>query len=474
MLRRSKIVATIGPATDSPEMVEELIRAGLDVARLNFSHGDHASHRKNIELLRAKAALVGRTVGILQDLAGPKIRMGELKHGEMELSTGQEVVFCSGAKSDDERIPVNYPYLTEDVAVDDRILVADGLVELIVVAKDSENITCRVLMGGTISSRKGVNLPISSLRIPSFTDKDKADLELGLECGVDFVALSFVRHEEDLAEVRERINYADNPPLLIAKIEKPQAVERLPQILAMVDGVMVARGDLGVEMRLEEVPLVQKRIIRMARREGKPVITATQMLRSMMENTRPTRAEANDVANAVLDGSDAVMLSDETAVGAYPVEAVKVMDRICHHTEPALQSEILLGDRGSSLVPAIEGNISRAACHLAQDLKARALVAGTSSGLSARLVSRFRPAMPVVALTYSKETKRQLSLSWGVIPILVPQCEHTDQLFAIAGEEMIRQGLAEPGERVVITAGLPLGIPGSTNLVRVLDLPEGG
>ena len=471
MSRRTKIVATIGPATDSPQMIRALIEAGLDVARLNFSHGDHESHGRVIKLIREISAELGRNVGILQDLAGPKIRLGELGQGEVHLNGGDKLVLFSGQKTQGSEIPVNYPYLAEDVEAGDPILLADGLVELKVDSVANGKVHCTVLVGGVISSRKGVNLPVSSLRIPSFTEKDSRDLEYGLKAGVDFVALSFVRHESDLDQVRERLNHVDNPPLLIAKIEKPQAVDRLDQIMGAVDGLMVARGDLGVEMRLEEVPLIQKRIIRLARREGKPVITATQMLRSMMDNTRPTRAEANDVANAVLDGSDAVMLSDETAVGSYPVEAVKMLDRIARVTEPSLDSLALLGDRGSKLVPSIEGNISRAACQLALNLDSAALIAGTMSGSSARLVARFRPSMPVVAVTAVPEVQRQLALSWGVEAVLAPQCRDSDELFEVSARAALDLGLAKPGQRVVITAGVPIWVPGTTNLIKVADLP---
>ena len=468
-MRRTRIVATLGPATSTLEMIARLVEAGLDVARLNFSHGDHDSHRRTIGLLRQACKDVGRPVGILQDLAGPKIRLGALAT-ERVLATDDLVRLVSGEEADPPLLPVNYPYLTEDVAVGDRLLLADGLVEMEVTEVSGAEVVCRVLVGGTVSSHKGVNLPVSNLRVPAFTDKDRRDLAVGMEQGVDFVALSFVRHERDLEEVRHILNQVDNPPLLIAKIEKPQAVERLPQILAHVDGVMVARGDLGVEMHLEEVPLIQKRIIRMARREGKPVITATQMLRSMMDSPRPTRAEANDVANAVLDGTDAVMLSDETAVGSYPVEAVRILDRIARATEPALVENGFLDDRLSQWVPATQGSISRAVCHLAADLQASVIVACTTSGSSARMVARFRPPQPVLALTTSQEVQRQLALTWGVVPTLVPHYEDSEQMFQVAQEWVLENKLAKHGQRMVITAGVPMGVPGTTNLIKVIDL----
>ncbi len=471
MLRRTKIVATLGPASDSRQVIERLIDAGLNVVRLNFSHGDHASHRATIRLVRQVAREKGRTIAILQDLAGPKIRLGELPEGGIELEPGQEVWLAGGRETTEEGvIPVNYPYLCQDVVEGERILLADGLVELSVVEVQEGRLRCRVLVGGVLTSRKGVNLPASNLRVPSFTDKDRADLEVGLEEGVDLVALSFVRHEDDLAEARERLNQVDDPPLLIAKIEKPQAVQRLNQILAQVDGVMVARGDLGVEMRLEEVPLIQKRIIRLAQRAGKPVITATQMLRSMMESPRPTRAEAADVANAVLDGTDALMLSDETAVGSYPVESVATLDRIARVTERALPRISAAELSGTELIPATEGAISHAACTLAEELDCAAIVAGTSSGSSARMVARFRPAAPIIALTPNPVVQRQLALSWGVVPVLTRLMSDAEELFQQAEREARSWGLAGKGDRLVITAGVPMGVAGSTNLVKVIDL----
>jgi pyruvate kinase len=335
---------------------------------------------------------------------------------------------------------------------------------------EEQRARCRVKVGGLVSSKKGVNLPTSHLRVDSFTDKDQRDLEAGLAAGVDLVALSFVRHEKDLEPVRERLNHADDPPLLVAKIEKPQAVERLPQILAAVDGVMVARGDLGVEMPLEQVPLIQKRIIAQARRAGKVVVTATQMLRSMMDNPRPTRAEAADVANAVLDGTDAVMLSDETAMGSFPVESVAMMDRICRASEGAVDGEALLKEGLSSLLPAVAAGLSRAAGWLARDLKPAAIVASTTSGSTARLIARLRPGVPVIGLTPDASTCRQLAISWGVIPALVEPFHDIEQMAARAREWVLAAGLAQKGEHVIVTGGSPVGTPGTTNLLKVLEL----
>ena len=469
--RQTKIVCTLGPATTSPERIRQLILAGMDVARLNFSHGDAATHRNTIRSIRTLSRELGREIGILQDLAGPKIRLGMLPVPERELRTGDRVAFSPGESRDPAVIPVDYPYLLEDVAVGNRILLADGLVELEAEAIAGDRLVCRVIAGGVISSRKGMNLPLSHLRIPSFTDKDREDLRVGLEEGVDFVGVSFVRHEKDLEPIHEMIRgHGGARPLVIAKIEKPEAVERLAWILNQVDGLMVARGDLGVEVPLEEVPIIQKRIIRAARRAGKPVITATQMLRSMVSSPRPTRAEAADVANAVLDGTDAVMLSEESAVGDYPIEAVAMLDRIARVAEPHRREADLLEEPDSRFLRETEACVSRAAARLAYDLKAAAIVAFTQSGKTARFVARFRPDRPVIALTPSLETQRQLSLSSGVIPTRVESFSGTDQIFALVSSWAVEKGVARKGDRLVVTAGVPLGTPSSTNLLRVLEV----
>lgn len=469
MLRKTKIVCTLGPATSSPESIRELLLAGMDVARLNFSHGTHDSHRATITTLRTISAELGREVGILQDLAGPKIRLGELK-GEYLLETGKQVVLVSGESQTGDELPVNYPYLLDDVEPGDRILLADGLVELNVVEESNDGLTCRVVVGGSVTSHKGVNLPTSTLRIPAFTEKDRADLEMGLAEGVDFVAMSFVRNENDLAPVRDIINHGPGDPLLIAKIEKPEAVERMNEIVGLVDAIMVARGDLGVEVPMEQVPVIQKRLIAVARRAGRPVITATQMLRSMIDSPRPTRAEANDVANAILDGTDAVMLSEETAVGNYPIAAVRVLDKVARAIEPTMETDRFLHEEPSVLLPATEAGITRAACTLAGDLNPAALVASTTSGSTARLMARYRSPFMVVGLTPSQQTCRQLCLSWGIVPALISHYDSADEMFARARSWMAEKGLAGPDDKLIITAGIPVGVPGTTNLVKVLQM----
>jgi len=468
--RHTKIICTIGPASSSPDLIRELIIAGMDVARLNFSHGDHETHRKILQTIRNISKEQNKEIGILQDLAGPKIRLGKLSVKEKTLLVDDIIILGTVEGEDPLIIPVNYPYLMEDVSIGDRILLADGIVELMVEAKDNAHLSARVIVGGTIQPHKGVNLPSSSLRVPSFTEKDRRDLEVGLAEGVDFVALSFVRHEDDLKPVKEIIARHKHRPMVIAKIEKPQAVERLDAILAEVDGLMVARGDLGVEMPLEEVPMIQKRLIYAARKAGKPVITATQMLRSMMENPRPTRAEAADVANAILDGTDALMLSDETAMGEYPVESVRVLDRIARATEGHLREFTATNDPVKTFSGSTESAIGRAACNIAEELNSPAIVAATSSGSTARLVSRYRPSCPVLALTPDPAIERQLTISWGVIPVLVALFKETDEIFELARLWVLEHNIARKDDRLIVTAGVPIGEPGTTNLLKVLKI----
>lgn len=466
--RKTKIVCTIGPATSSPEMLRKLIGRGMNVARLNFSHGDYESHQKNVDEIRLAAKELGCCVGILQDLAGPKIRLGEIE--ETNLAPGSEIVLVSGQKARKEELPVNYPYLYEDIEIGNRILLADGRVELFVSDKKDDMVFCKVVVGGVLSSHKGVNLPTSDLRISAFTDKDSQDLAFGLKAGVDFVAMSFVRHEKDLAPIREMMKGMDQPPILIAKIEKPQALDRFSQILEVVEGIMVARGDLGVEMPLEEVPLIQKRVIREARRAGKVVITATQMLGSMMTSPRPSRAEVTDVANAILDGTDAVMLSDETAVGKYPVEAVGVLDKVAGFTEPQMDPMQFLKEDLSEHLPPTEAAISRAACWLARDLDTAAIVAATQSGSTARLMARFRARRPVIGLTSNERTYRQLGLSWGVLPALAPPSATISEMVEVIRQWVSENKVADKGDRLIMTAGVPLQVAGTTNLIKVIEV----
>lgn len=468
--RKTRIVCTLGPVSSSVEMIERLIAEGMDVARLNFSHGDREQHRQTIRAIRSISTKVGRQIGILQDLGGPKIRLGQLRDGKITLKHGDRVRLVAGEYAEGDVIPVNYPSLLEDIEEGNPILVADGTVQLNVIEKKSREAVCEVEAGGIIYSRKGVNFPWSRLSVRAFTDKDREDLKVGLEEEVDFVALSFIRSLVDIEEPRRIISQSLCRPMLIAKIEKREAVEDFEQILSAVDAVMVARGDLGVEMPLEEAPIIQKRIIRITRQAGKPVITATQMLGSMLERPRPSRAEATDVANAILDGTDALMLSEETAMGQYPLEAVATLDRIARVTEPYMEERKFLEEEVSAMLHTIPAGISRAACLLALDLKAAAIVATSSSGNTARLVSRFRPSAPIVALTDHIETQRQLSLSWGVIPHLVAAFIDTDQMFSTARSLAIEKEVVEAGDSMVITAGVPVAMSGTTNLLKVMEI----
>jgi len=481
-MRHTKIVCTLGPATKSEEKIEALLMAGCNVVRLNFSHGSHEEHRVSIARIRDISEKLRRPVAILQDLQGPKIRLGEIPGGNHVLKSGSEVellpvplggqapVDVAAGEGRTPRFPIRYPWLAEDVQPGERILLADGLVELEAMDMRGPALRCRVLAGGIISSHKGVNLPRSELRVPSFTRKDRNDLELGLAEGVDMVALSFVRHENDLDPVLEMLDRCEtgSRPLLLAKIEKPQAVERLDAILERVDAVMVARGDLGVEMPIEEVPVIQKRIIETARRMARPVITATQMLRSMVDSPRPTRAEASDVANAILDGTDAVMLSEESAIGNYPVRAVEMLVRIARVTESAETGWEYLQERISADSPARA--IARSACVLARDTGAAAIVAATSSGSTARQIARFRPRVPIVGLTPSAAVARRLSLSRGVVPAVARHFATTEEIFEEARRSCRDTGLVPAGARIVVTAGLPISAAGTTNLVHLVEV----
>ncbi|MDR1080579.1 MAG: pyruvate kinase [Deltaproteobacteria bacterium] len=470
-LRKTKIVATIGPACSSRDTLGQMLDAGLNVARLNFSHGTHESHCKDMRNLRELAAERGREVGILQDLSGPKIRLGAIS--ERRLDTGDRIRLVSGSgDAPPNELTVNYDSLVEDVAVGSRILLADGTMELKITGSDDTGLDAEILTGGVISAHKGVNLPDSNLSIRAFTEKDKLDLACGLEAGVDFVAMSFVRHEDDLKPVREMIRRSGSPPLLIAKIEKPQALGRLQQILDVADGIMVARGDLGVEMAIEEVPLIQKRLIQSARHRGKLVITATQMLASMVSSPRPTRAEVTDVANAILDGTDAVMLSDETAAGQFPVESVAMLGRVARSTEPHMDSEGFLAEKPAAEVDAMGSSITRAVSMLADERKAKAIVAVTQGGTTARLISHLRQQVPVVGMTSSRTTYRQLTLAWGVIPAMVQACDSIMLIEQLASEFLVRNGLAQKGDVAFITCGLPLQTSGTTNLIKLLDIGD--
>ncbi len=466
MQRRTKIVCTMGPAC-AGDMIGELIQAGMNVARLNFSHGTQADHGELISKIRQLAQMLHRPVGILMDLAGPKIRVGEFSPEPVNLSPGQTFMLTRHpVVGTAEQCSVNYPEVIDAVPVDATILLADGTIELTVTDKTPEALITRVVVGGTLSSRKGLNLPSLSLPIPSVTDKDISDLHFGLEKGVDFVGLSYVRSRDDVEYVKDLIHRQGFDTPVIAKIENQAAVNNVNAILMVADGIMVARGDLGVETPLEKVPLVQKRLIEAANAVGKPVITATQMLASMVTNPRPSRAEATDVANAILDGTDAIMLSEETATGRYPREAVRFMHKIAHATEASIPFEEWVQSRARFRGTDISDAISHAAVGMAVDLNARAILATTESGGTARLISRFRPRVPIIGITCSTKTLRRLILSWGVEPLLVRDLKNTDYMLELVKNEARRAGWVAPGDRVIITAGNPIGMQGTTNLIK--------
>jgi pyruvate kinase len=468
MVRKTKIVATIGPASASPELIADLIAAGMNCARLNFSHGNHVEHGRVIGLIRRSARIVGKEVAILQDLSGPKIRIGEVPDGPLTLLAGQTIRLTAGTgRCDREQLRINYRYLSDDVRVGDAILLADGLIQLEALEVSPGVVICRILNSGQISSHKGVNFPGVRLRIGALTVKDRRDLAFGISMGVDLVALSFVQSADDIRRVRQIIARSGTTIGIIAKIEKPQAVQDIEEILEASDGIMVARGDLGVETPLTQIPLIQKKLIARANEHGKPVITATQMLRSMVESPSPTRAEVTDVANAIFDGTDGVMLSEESAVGKYPVESVTYLHRIACETEGALPYSMLLAAREHyrELTPA--GAISHAVAVLAQDLQAAAIITPTRSGLTPRIVSRYKPQAPILAFSPDSGTVARLAVSFGVESFTIPEPSASADLWPPIRRLLLGKKRLEPGDLVVLTGG-PTGCrQGTTNWVRV-------
>jgi len=467
-MRRTKIVCTIGPASESEEMLEKLIRAGMNVARLNFSHGTREEHRARLDAVRRVAARLGQNVGVLMDLKGPKIRIGDLAREPLELKAGDRVILTTDERPvSPERIPVNYEALPREVQPGNTILLADGLIGLTVMETTGTEIVCRVENDGLLTRRKGLNLPGVRTGLNVLTEKDVADLRFAVPLGVDFVGVSFVRRAQDILCVRRILEELGSAAQIIAKIETWEAVENLDEIVNIADGVMVARGDLGLEIAAEEVPLVQKRIIARCNRLGRPVITATQMLESMIHNPRPTRAEASDVANAILDGTDAVMLSAETAVGEYPVEAVETMARIARRVEADLPYAALLARRKETLQRTVTEAISYATCTTAADLGATAIITATQTGYTARMVARYRPPCPIVAATPDPQVGRQMALVWGAHAVFVEHIQDTDGMIAGSIQAALRAGLIKGGDLVVITAGVPVGVQGTTNLLKV-------
>lgn len=464
-LHRTKIIATLGPASNSPEIIEQLVQAGMNVARLNFSHGSYETHARTIALLRAISQKLDTPITILQDLQGPKIRVGQLSTGAITLTAGEHVDLLPLAafSNQPQTIPIDYPDLAAEAEPGAPVLLDDGLLELQVKAIADNTVQCQVIKGGVLKSRKGLNFPSLNLRIPALTDKDRQDLEFGRSQGVDWVSLSFVRQAEDIRALKELLTAMGADIPVIAKIEKPQAIANLEAIIDECDGLMVARGDLGVELSPEKVPMLQKRMIRLCNHKGIPVITATQMLDSMTSNPRPTRAEANDVANAIIDGTDAVMLSGESAIGAFPVQAVAMMARIAREVEPDI--------RFVNHPPAKTDEthaLSEALNAIDKTLNLRCIVTFTSTGYAARIASGERPQALVVALTHKVEVYHRLNLIWGVKPLLIEQpLSSFEQIVNQAEINLVQRHLAAPGDRVLIMGGIPAQQAGGTNFLKI-------
>ncbi len=471
-MRRTRIVCTLGPASDSDEVVRAMIGAGMDVARLNFSHGDHPAHAARVERVRRIAREEKTNIAILADLQGPKIRVGNIANGSARLTPGSTFTLTTRVMDGNANgASVDFSALPQTVQPGHRILLNDGLIEVEVLSTSATDVITRVITGGELGSHKGLNLPGVALNIPALTDKDRADLAFAVEQDVDYIAQSFVRRAQDVIELKRSLAAQQASIPIIAKIEKREAVERIDDILEASDGVMVARGDLGVEAPPEQVPIYQKTIIRKANAAGKPVITATQMLESMIEHTRPTRAEASDVANAILDGTDAVMLSAETAIGRYPLAAVETMSRIAGAAEANLQFKARPNGYGSSTLD-ITAAIGRATCELAMQLHARVILTATFSGFTARMISRHRPQTPIFAVTTDERTRRRLALVWGVQATSIARAPTSEAMIEACMGAALEAGVVKEGDLVVITGGVPAGVPGRTNMIQVRVVNE--
>lgn len=478
VLKRTKIVCTIGPASSDVETLRKMIKAGMNVARLNFSHGSHADHAKLIKRIRKVAEEEGEPIAILQDLQGPKIRVGNLPDDGVPLKKGEQVIFTCGKPSiKDKRLPVTYDALHKDVKAGERILLDDGLLSAVVKQVKGKDVICEVIDGGALKSHKGVNFPDSKLTVPSMGKKDRDDAKFGVSQDVDWVALSFVRSAKEVYDLRYLIKAEedkvakgkhDHPVKIISKIEKSEAIENIEEIVEATDGIMVARGDLGIEMPAEEVPLIQKRLIDHALAAAKPVIVATQMLDSMIRNPRPTRAEVSDVANAVIDHTDAVMLSGETATGKYPVETIRTMATIIRETEASKYDYMPIKQDITSR--STEEAISSVANILAREVKAKVILVASMSGDTARVVSRYRTELPMYASTSDDRVLRQLNLSWGVTPFLLPKCKTVEELIDRSVGYLKKKRIVKNGNKMIIVAGEPVGMSGGVNLVEIRDV----
>jgi len=468
-LRKTKIICTLGPAVDNPEILEKLMKKGMDVARMNFSHGTHEEHKTRLEMFKKIRDKLGLPIPLLLDTKGPEIRIGRFESGEATLLEGSYFVLLHDDEpGDNTRVSISYKDLYKDVSKGTRILINDGLVELEVDNIKDKDIYCIVKNGGIIGDRQGINVPGVEINLPSLTIKDVEDIKFGIENGFDLIAASFIRKAQDVLEIKKILEKNGGEGIMvIAKIENRQGVDNIDEILKVSDGIMVARGDLGVEIPVEEVPIVQKMLIDKCYRNGKPVITATQMLDSMIRYPRPTRAEASDVANAIYDGTSVIMLSGETAAGKYPLESMETMARIARKTEKAIDYWKEFSAMRYNMDISVTNAISHATCTTAMDLNAASIVTVTQSGRTARMISRFRPDCPIIATTISPMVQRQLNMSWGVTPFLVKVAESTDEMFDMGVDKALESGVAKNGDIVVITAGVPIGISGTTNILKV-------
>lgn len=465
-LRKTKIVATLGPSTDTPEIIEQLIIEGVNVFRMNFSHGTHEDHLRRLEYVREVSRKINANVAVLQDLQGPKIRIGDVENGAVTLINGSQfLIGVTPYVATAERASVSYPYLMEDIQDGERVLIDDGNLELVVKGRTSEALVCEVVHGGLLKPRKGVNFPDASLQIRALSEKDKHDMEFAVEHQLDFIAVSFVQRPADIMETKDFLSSKGAYIPVIAKIERQEAINNMAAIIDIADGVMVARGDLGVEIPPEDVPLAQKLIIRLCNEAGKPVITATQMLDSMINNPRPTRAEASDVANAILDGTDAVMLSNETAAGQFPLQAVRTMHKIAL----VIESEMSKQFNGKLPVGAqnIAASVGAAACQMAYYLHASAIISATMGGSIIRQIAKHRPPVMIVCASPHERTLKIMNLVWGVYPVRIQPAEDTDALMRTILDETLKANLVAKGDTVIMTAGIPAGQPGSTNMIKV-------
>ena len=471
-MRKTKIVCTLGPKSNSKDKIYELVKAGMDVARLNFSHGEYKEYQQIMENIREIEDETGKTIGIMLDTKGPEIRTGKVKNDEVVLKSGDEIILTTTEiQGNSSRVSVSYDKLPQDIEPDSQILVDDGLIELKVLDIENNEIKCKIINGGKLGSKKGINIPEVSLTLPALTEVDKKDIRFGIEMDINFIAASFMRKAKDVVEIRELLKKENAENIyIISKIENQKGVDNIDEILDVSDGIMIARGDLGVEIPPEQVPVIQKKLIRKCNQTAKPVITATQMLNSMINNPRPTRAEASDVANAIFDGTDAIMLSAETAIGNYAVDSVRTMDTIAREIETSESYQGICTVNKNPASTTVTEAISFASCKTAMDLGAQCIITSTNSGLTARMVSKNRPLPPIIAVTPNKFVKHFLTLAWGVYPLQVVESKTTDEMIDNAIAVVKEHDLVEEGDLVTITAGVPVGVSGTTNLIEVIDV----